>query len=585
MFNWMRLSCFFLMLVPGQGAWASQAPAPATEWIPQDAVICVELNRPQALLDLLTGEKMTSAVTGRAIYKKQAMNPKFMEMVNVIRFIEISLDTNWRKALAQLTGGGITLAVCPQDTVVAIIEAKDEQMLIRAHELFLTMARSDAQDKGQPDRIASAEYLGVKGWTTNGQEAHAIIGKRLLIANRAQGLKTMLELRSAKQEGILASQSMYKAALKATGPKAVGRVFVNMTPIKGIPDLAKLLSQDESNPLGALFFAGIIEALRGSTWLALGMDVEVDGLVLRAHVDGQEIDPAGSAAFALPSQAGQGAMPNLRVPRRIAALSFYRDLYRFYAAKDDLFPERTSQLIFFENMMGIFFSGRDLTEEVLKETKPEIRFVIAEQDYDPEAGIPQTQLPAFAAVLRLRNPEAFSEVVEEAWQKAVGLVNFTRGQQAMPGLIIDRPLHEGTKLTLAYFSRAGIEETKNLHSRFNFRPSLALPQDYLILSSTDQLARDLITAVSQESRASTGPLAGAHSLARLDGAPLAAILKTNYQTLVRQNMVNDGKTAAEAEATIDIFIALAQFVKYVDLSIGMEQGHTQARLALQLNVN
>ena len=58
-------------------------------------------------------------------------------------------------------------------------------------------------------------------------------------------------------------------------------------------------------------------------------------------------------------------MPHLDVPRQIAGASVYRDLHGFYAAKDDLFPERTSALIFFENMMGIFFSGKDLTEEVL----------------------------------------------------------------------------------------------------------------------------------------------------------------------------------------------------------------------------
>jgi len=234
--------------------------------------------------------------------------------------------------------------------------------------------------------------------------------------------------------------------------------------------------------------------------------------------------------------------------------------------------------------MGIFFSGRDLTEEVLKETQPELRFVLAQQEYDPDAGVPQTQLPAFGAILRLRDPEEFDEVVEEAWQKAVGLVNFTRGQQAMPGLIIDRPIHQGTKLTLAYFSRADIEETENLHSRFNFRPSLAMPHDYLILSSTDGLARDLISAVSKETQAATQPLAGAHSLARLDGGQLASILKANYQTLVRQSMVKDGKTSEEAEATIDLFVSLAEFVKYVDLSMGTKDGLTQARLALQLNL-
>lgn len=584
MFHWIRCSCCCLVLTLGQGGWAGHRPASVTEWIPQDAVICVELNRPRALLDLLSGEQMSKAVTGQAIYQKQAMNPKFMEMMNLIRFLEITLDTKWRTALAGLTGGGMTLAVCPHDSVLAIIEADDEQMLIRAHELLLTLTRADAQNKGRPDRVASAEYLGVKGWTTNGQEAHAIIGKRVLIANRAEGLKTMIELRDRRGNGVLAAQPMYRAALAAVGPEAVGRVYVNLAPLKNIPDLAKLLKRDKSNPLAALFFAGMIEALRNADWLALGLDVEDSGLVLRANLDGQEIDPGASAAFALPKQAGQGAMPNLGVPRRIAAFSFCRDLYRFYAGKDDLFPERTSQLIFFENMMGIFFSGRDLTEEVLKETKPELRFVVAQQTYDPNAGVPQPQLPAFAAVLRLRNPDEFREVVEEAWQKAVGLVNFTRGQQAMPGLIIDRPEHQGTKLTLAYFSRAGIDETETLHSRFNFRPSLALPHDYLILSSTDALARDLISAAGKEKEAATRPLSGRHSLARLDGAHLASILRANYQTLVQQNMVKEGKSAEEAEATIDVFIALAEFVAYVDLSIGVHKGQTQARLELQFDL-
>ena len=46
------------------------------------------------------------------------------------------------------------------------------------------------------------------------------------------------------------------------------------------------------------------------------------------------------------------------------------------------------------------------------------------------------KLPGFAVVLQLRDPAKFQEVMEEAWQKAIGLVNFTRGQKALPGLII-----------------------------------------------------------------------------------------------------------------------------------------------------
>ncbi|MHC4720993.1 MAG: hypothetical protein ACYSYT_11050, partial [Planctomycetota bacterium] len=123
----------------------------------------------------------------------------------------------------------------------------------------------------------------------------------------------------------------------------------------------------------ALFFAGIIETVRDSNWLAMGLHIKDNTLVCQLSVDGKTVAPTSPVSFAVLGKSSDGILPNLSVPRRIAALSLYRDLHDFYAAKDDLFPERTSGLIFFENMMGIFFSGRDLTNEVLIETKPEIR--------------------------------------------------------------------------------------------------------------------------------------------------------------------------------------------------------------------
>ena len=350
-----------------------------------------------------------------------------------------------------------------------------------------------------------------------------------------------------------------------------------------LPKVARLLEQQRNNPLAALSFAGIVEAVRDSNWLALGLHVEESTLVLRASVDGKAVASTSPAAFALPNKPGEGVLPNLSVPRRIAALSLYRDLHQFYAAKDDLFPDRTSGLIFFENMMGIFFSGRDLTNEVLAETKPEIRIVMAEQEYDPAMGTPQIKLPAFAAILRLRHPEQFNEVAEEAWQKAVGLINFTRGQQALPGLMIDRPIQGETQFTVAAFSTADIEDKAKLDQRFNFRPALAMPGEYLILSSTDGLARDLIDALSRETEQTVKPFAETHSLVEIDAAQLASILEANRETLVRGDMVKKGSTQEEAETGIDMLITVVKFVDSVKLSIGTHEGLTQARLEMKLN--
>ena len=567
-----------------QTTMGAQPLSPAIQWIPQDAVISLELSRPRALLDLFAGEKAIEFITSLPAYQKQASNPKFKEFLGIVAYLEATLGTDWRTALTKLTGGGITFAVCPEDTVILIVETEDEQMLNQLHETFLNIDKDEAQKQGQPNRVASKQYRDVMAWTFDGKEAHAIIGKRFVLSSRSEGLKAVLDRRAGARGASLASKPTYQTAKSKVGSGVVATVFADLKLLKQIPDVAELLEQPRKNPMAALAFAGIVESIRDSNWLALGLDIQDSTLVLRPLVDGKTIEQTSPAAFALPKEAGNGALPNLSVPRRIAAMTLYRDLHQFYGAKDELFPERTSGLIFFENMMGIFFSGRDLTNEVLAETRPDLRFVVAEQEFDPAIGTPQIKLPAFAVILRLRNPEQFKDVAEEAWQKALGLINFTRGQQALPGLIIDRLVHNQTKFSMAYFSTTGIEDKTKLDMRFNIRPSLAMPDDYLILSSAEGLARDLIDALKREKERIVEALAETHSFLEMDGGRLASILEANRGTLIRGDMVKKGRTQEEAESGIDMLIMVVKLVERVGLSIGTHEGLTQARLEVKLNV-
>ena len=203
------------------------------------------------------------------------------------------------------------------------------------------------------------------------------------------------------------------------------------------------------------------EPLRDSQWLSLGLTVEKNVLRLRATVNGKTTARNGIASFAWPQAAGEGGSP-ISASRGGSPPSASTATYAFYVSKDNLFPERTSGLIFFENMMGIFFTGRDLTEEVLSETRPEVRLVVARQQYDPAIGTPQVQLPGFAAVFRLRHPKQDADMTEEAWQKAIGLVNFTRGQKAEPGLILDRETQAGVRFTVGRFAAPGGEGQNQL---------------------------------------------------------------------------------------------------------------------------
>ncbi len=563
----------------GHGAMAAQEAGAPAQWIPADAVFAVEVFQPKALLAPLCDEKNSSMIAAMPAYQRQEAKPGFKQFQAVVKYLENQLGADWPTALTKLTGGGIAFGVCPDQVAMLVADAEDERMLTQLHEILGKWA---AKKNGGPSsgEASSQEVEGVTAWSFGPKEAHAIIGKRLVASSGVEGLRAALVLRGKNGASSLAATPAYQAARRAVGPDAIGMIYLNVEVLKQVPAIGKALKPNSDNPLGALLFAGIAETANSSKWLALGVHVKESGLALQLVSDGAKFDHKGSSAFALPDKADEGALPNLTVPRQVAAVSLYRDLHRFYAAKDQLFPERTSGLVFFENMMGIFFSGRDLTDDVMAQTTPHIRLVVANQQYDTAADAPTVRIPAFAAILELRNPEQCHELVEEAWQKAVGLANVTRGQKAEPGLIIERPVHWTTKFTVARFSTANIKDKSQRDARSNYRPSLAMPGHYLILSSTDDLACDLMDALGRQDKQKVAPLAQTHSLVEFDGDKLAAAIQANHALLTRQNMLKTGGSGEGDSAGIDWMIGISSFVHHLRLSFGTQDGMSQAWLEL-----
>lgn len=572
------------MALAGQSALvAGEANAP-TQWIPADAVVAVELFQPKALLAPFGDGKSAAAFAALPGMGTRKARPGYEKFMGVVKYLETQLGADWPTALTKITGGGLAFALRPQQQMVLVADAEDERMLMQLHE-FLWKAASAKKNSGSESGQASSQQVdGVTAWSLGPKEAHTIIGKRLALSSGFSELQTALAFRSKPGGSSLAATPAYQAAKRAVGPDAAGMIFVNMAVLKQAPGLAKALEPKNGNPLVALLFAGITESAGAANWLAVGLRVneKEDTLALQVVTDGAKPDPKGAAAFALPAKREEGALPNLTVPRQIAGLSLYRDLRRFYAAKDQLFPERTSGLIFFENMMGIFFCGRDMTDDVMAQARPEIRLVVANQQYDPAVGTPLPQIPAFALVLQMRNPAQFREVMEEAWQKAIGLASFTRGQKADPGFVIDRPVHWTTKYSVAKFSSTGIKDRSKLDVRFNFSPSLAMPGNHLILSSTEQLACDIMDALGREAKQPLAPLAQTHSLLEAKGDRVAAALLANRDNMVRQNMLKSGASGEANAAGIDALITFTEFVERLRLSFSAESGLNQAQLELKL---
>ena len=84
--------------VPLTSAMGQTLP-PAIKWIPEDALIVVEVTRPKALLEAFCNDEATAAITALPLYKQQASKPQFQEFLNIVSFIETTLGTDWRTAL------------------------------------------------------------------------------------------------------------------------------------------------------------------------------------------------------------------------------------------------------------------------------------------------------------------------------------------------------------------------------------------------------------------------------------------------------------------------------------------------------
>lgn len=534
-------------------AFAQAPPAlpPALEWLPQGAVAVLRIEQPAELLDAASRWGLLEALSA---------NP---DLRNLERLFE---PLGGKSFVSRLTAGGVTVAAYPGDRTVVITEARDAASLEPVHKLAQTLVALQKNSPKASDRVFYREHPGGASWSFDGKQFFATMGSRLAMSSRADVLKALFQPRPADFQPLASWAALSEARKRLEG--GAGWLFLNMALLNQEPNFRKALAGDGS-ALDVIIAGFLRQSLQNAPWAGLALTVQANALQIRGYSGGR-LPPA--MAFTAP-EPGKGLLPKLSVPRELASASLWRDLAMFYSARDVIFPERSSAGILFENFMEIFFSGRDLKNEVFARFHPAVRLVVAEQRYDPAVGVPEEPYPAVALVFRVDRPEEFGEVFEEAWQKAIGITNFTRGQQALPGIILDKATHAGITFTYGYFSVRGEKDRSKLPAHFNVRPALARTGPYFILSSTDQLARDLIDAVQREDGRTPPPASAAHTLIEIaSGEQIAALLEANRASYLRQSVLSGGKKPEAAAKEFDNNIALLRRIAGATLSFTSADG-------------
>ena len=548
-----RLAPWAFVIALGATTSALAGGPRGADWIAGDAVVYLEVARPADLIARLTENPVPALLESVPAYKRYLSSEAYVAQRKGVDAVAARLGTTWDKALVELLGGGLVLAVEPGTPPQGILIAtpRDPAFLARTVETLLAMARDDASAKGQPDPFESAQHRGITRHEIAGKVALAIVDGTLVVANSPRTLRTIVDRSIDHPEAArtLAGDPLWQARRSAhlTGD-ASAWAFLRVDRLRQL-DPNALKVPDEVNPLGTLLFADWVEALRKSPWASVGLTWTENRLGAELTLPTPDGGYSDALKRFLPAK-GKGARTPIVVKGSIASITLSRDLSSLWEVRSELFtPQVVQGFAQLDTVAGQFFGGRDFGTGVLGALGADWRLVVARQDYTGLDPIPSDKLPAFALVADLKpDDEEFAIRLKSAFQSFIGLVNLGAAQTKAPPLMLGSETVDGVTISTSRFlkPRVGPAPGEPVNSRHNFSPSVAQVGDHFILSSSVGLTRDLIPALKEPARPTDATL-----LIEANGAELSALVAENRPRLVMQNMLEKGNDKPKAETEIE----------------------------------
>ena len=276
---------------------------------------------------------------------------------------------------------------------------------------------------------------------------------------------------------------------------------------------------------------------------------------------------------------GKGqATPLLQSENRIASLSAYRDVSQMWLRAGDLFDATVNdQLAQADSTLTTLFSGRDFGEEILGAIYPEVRIVVSHQDFKEASNMPAVKLPEFALVAKLRKPALMKQELKRIFQSLVGFINVTSAMNGQPQLDLDI---EGDSAQQYYTSRFVREvdrkDNAELPIQFNFSPCLAFVDDFVVLSSTVALTKQLAVQLKSGTEEIASPVQATakNTILNVQASALREALEANRKLMVSQNMVENGHSKSEAETEVGLLLAVLKMLDQMNVDLSFDNKAT-----------
>jgi hypothetical protein len=254
-----------------------------------------------------------------------------------------------------------------------------------------------------------------------------------------------------------------------------------------------------------------------------------------------------------------GTLPHLATPRTYASFSYFFDLGQLWEHRRKIFNKQQADAMdqaekeFAKAVFGAKLGG------ILQQMGNHHRVIIAAPEKMPYANRAYAEIPAFALVMDVRDPE-FSKTIN----LVVRTLGFAGVVASKGSVTMKENVHNGQKMLCFSFVEGKPFEPDPNGLRFSYSPCFAIVGDQLVFSSTFGLGKDLIDELSRAAKEEPRP---ATTRVKLAAGSAALALRESFDKVMTQVILTQSLSAVAAREEVGRILALAEKLGTVDFEI------------------
>jgi hypothetical protein len=527
-----------------------------------DTTIYFQIARGGELMDKVLSHPLRAKIEQLDQVKEAMASPGFLQMRAGVGLMEAQLGTDWQTAIRKLSAHGLHAGFRASDQSFCLaLHSDDEELLKKTAGTMLSFIRNNAGEGASPFELT--DHRGGK-MARFREGSIARMGRWFLASNNHNALVELAdrvaERETAKNaDGSSGGKSLlqnaeFRKAWDGRDQDSDAFAFVDVGAFRKAGLAPELFSGKTNNPGAELLVGGVLEGLSKANYLSASLKFDASKLLTSIRLPHVAADSTAVREFFFGNQ-GMGRAPvPLEMEGLAAQVVTYRNLGAWWLAKEDLFPEEVvAQLAQGDSQLSTLFGGVDFGADVLGAVHPEMRLLVRAQKY-PEGVNPDVKIPAFALVTRLQNPSS-ERRFRISFQSLVGILNLSDDGMDRPQIELVSGKEDGIQITGGqYTPESGFSGEMIV---FNFSPAMAFVDDYMVISSTLDFAREVAETVrDQDDNTRSGE---SNTLIDLQAAAVRELLDMNREALIANMMVEQG---IDHEKAADRFGILLDLLAY-----------------------